>query len=222
MGRVGKSYTGPMPDPARPGSIAMGPGRWALWGITSALAWLAGVAMQLGRPELPDALGLQCAAAGAVLAGLLGAAARWLPPRRPGARRRPIGIWLVTCAAAAGWSLTGLQAADRLSDRLPAALEGIDLVVTGVVVDLPHGGVQRLATLSTGMGFGEAAITVGGVRTADVRADSVVECATLDVRSFEQLQRERPALALVLMRNLLIHSHRTAARLTREVSALEG
>ena len=91
-----------------------------------------------------------------------------------------------------------------------------------VVVDLPQGGVQRLATLSTGMGFGEAAITVGGVRTADVRADSVVECATLDVRSFQQLQRERPTLALVLMRNLLIHSHRTAARLTREVSALEG
>ena len=91
-----------------------------------------------------------------------------------------------------------------------------------VVVGLPQGGVQRLATLSTGMGFGEAAITVGGVRSADVRADSVVECATLDVRCFERLQCERPALAGVLLRNLLIHSHRTAARLTREVAALEG
>ena len=91
-----------------------------------------------------------------------------------------------------------------------------------VVVALPQRGVTRLATLSAGMGFGEAALTVGGMRTADVRADTEVECAVLEVRDFQRLQLERPSLALVLLRNLLQHSHRTAARLTREVAAFEG
>jgi glutaminase len=91
-----------------------------------------------------------------------------------------------------------------------------------VVVDLPQGGHKRLATLSAGMGFGESALTSGGVRSADVRADTVVECCTLDAHSFAQLEQERASLMIALMRNLLRGSMQTAMRLTAEVAALEA
>jgi len=91
-----------------------------------------------------------------------------------------------------------------------------------VVVDLPGGGHKRLATLTAGMGFGELALVSGGVRSADVRADTTVECATLGAAAFARLEAERPALGIVLLRNLLRGAGRTALQLTAEVAALEG
>jgi len=91
-----------------------------------------------------------------------------------------------------------------------------------VVVDLPGGGFKRLATLSAGMAFGELALITGGRRTADVRADTPVECATLDAATFARLERERPALTILLLRNLLQGVGRMALQLTVEVAALEG
>jgi glutaminase len=91
-----------------------------------------------------------------------------------------------------------------------------------VVVDLPGGGHKRLATLTAGMSFGELGLLGGGVRSADVRADTGVECATLDAATLERLQVERPALAITLLRNLLKGATRTAVQLTAEVAALEG
>jgi glutaminase len=91
-----------------------------------------------------------------------------------------------------------------------------------VVVDLPHGGHKRLSTLSAGMGFGEAALTAGSIRSADVRADTAVECWTLHRAEFARIERERPALAIRLLLNLLDASAATAARLTNEVAAIEA
>jgi glutaminase len=91
-----------------------------------------------------------------------------------------------------------------------------------VVVGLPAGGVKRLATLSAGMVFGESALLVGGQRSADVRADTAVECWTLGIEDFAALERERPALAIRLLKNLLHTSADTTRRLTTEVAALEG
>lgn len=91
-----------------------------------------------------------------------------------------------------------------------------------VVVGLPQGGWKRLSTLTAGMGFGETALTVGGQRTADVRADTEVECRTLDLAAFARLQQSHPALVITLLRNLLRNSSETAARLTGEVAALEA
>jgi len=91
-----------------------------------------------------------------------------------------------------------------------------------VLVELPHGGYKRLATLSAGMSFGEAALVAGGARTADVRADMTVECCALSAGCFAQIERDQPLLALALMRNLLRSSTETAMRLTAEVAALEG
>ena len=91
-----------------------------------------------------------------------------------------------------------------------------------VIVELPQGGFKRLATLSAGMGFGESALVAGGVRSADVRADTEVECCRLSAEAFASLEHECPSLMIRLMHNLLLSSTNIAARLTAEVAALEG
>jgi glutaminase len=105
------------------------------------------------------------------------------------------------------------------------AADALYLLMRGevsVIVELPQGGFKRLATLSPGMSFGESALLAGGVRSADVRADTAVECCTLGAAAFARLERERPSLMIRLMHNLLHSSNDTAVRLTTEVAALEG
>ena len=91
-----------------------------------------------------------------------------------------------------------------------------------VIVELPQGGFKRLSTLSPGMGFGEAALVAGGVRSADVRADTTALCCTLDAAAFARLEQSHPSLMIALMRNLMRSMTETTARLTTEVAALEG
>ena len=91
-----------------------------------------------------------------------------------------------------------------------------------VIVELPDGGYKRLSTLSAGMGFGESALIADGVRSADVRADTAVECRALAAAAFASLERERPGLMIKLLMNLLRSSTETSVRLTSEVAALEG
>ena len=91
-----------------------------------------------------------------------------------------------------------------------------------VIVELPHGGFKRLSTLSAGMGFGEWALIAGGVRSADVRADTPVECCTLSTEAFARLEHECPSLMIRLLHNLLHSTANTALRLTTEVTSLEG
>lgn len=125
------------------------------------------------------------------------------------------GRWLERRGVAPGdWVVRRGDAADALYLLLAGEVS--------VVVELPGGGTRRLTTLGPGMTFGETALTDGGVRTADIRADTPVECARLDRAAFAQLEREHPALVLRLMHNLLRNAVDTAARLTREVAALEA
>jgi CRP-like cAMP-binding protein len=49
-----------------------------------------------------------------------------------------------------------------------------------------------------------------------------VECAVLSAQDFARLERERPALAIRMLRNLLRRTTQTTAQLTVEVAALEG
>ncbi len=91
-----------------------------------------------------------------------------------------------------------------------------------VIVELPQGGFKRLSTLSAGMGFGESALIAGGTRSADVRADTAVECCTLGAEAFARLEHDCPSLMIRLMHNLLHSTANTAVRLTAEVAALEG
>lgn len=91
-----------------------------------------------------------------------------------------------------------------------------------VLIALPQGGTQRLATLTEGMSFGESALLDGGQRSADVRADTEVACAVLPVAALRRAERERPALALGLLKGLLRSAAQATARLTADVAALEA
>ena len=103
------------------------------------------------------------------------------------------------------------------ADRLFFLLRGEVSVVLAQA-----GGHQRLSTLTAGMGFGELAAFAGGVRSADVRADTAVECWILHRDALARVERERPALALLVMRNLLLSTIEAVGRLTADVAALES
>jgi glutaminase len=115
--------------------------------------------------------------------------------------------------------------AGTLVFRRGDAADALYLLLGGevsIVVPLPDGAVKRLATLGPGMAFGESALFADGVRSADLRADAQVECASLDRAAFRRLEVEHPAVALRLLHNVLRSTHATTARLTAEVAALEA
>jgi CRP-like cAMP-binding protein len=89
-----------------------------------------------------------------------------------------------------------------------------------VTIDLASGERTRLSTLVPGMCFGELAIVNRSARTADVRADSDVECWELSVEAFDRMGETDPALKAVLVENLLRSTSELAGRLTIETSAL--
>jgi competence protein ComEC len=103
---------------------------WRLAGL--ALAWLAGVALQLNeRSLLAPAVYIA-----AVLAGAAGLAIAW--------RWRGAVVLALLGAAAFGFGASGWRAGDRLAERLPSSLEGQDLQVTGVVASLPQRSITGL------------------------------------------------------------------------------
>jgi competence protein ComEC len=99
---------------------------WGLRATALALAGMAGAALQLQQPAL-----WSTAAYAAVLALAL---ASFIAARSIGRARMAL---LVCAVAGLFFAATGLRAGWRLADALPAALEGQDIVVTGVVAELP-------------------------------------------------------------------------------------
>lgn len=99
------------------------------------------------------------------------------------------------------------------------------LLVSGdvsITVPLPNGHPRRLVTLSAGMTFGERAMIDQAARSADVRANTAVECRVLPVTDLQRLADSHPRIASVLLRNMLRNALQTVERLTREVAALSG
>jgi competence protein ComEC len=120
--RVGvKSYTSAMAAPGSGGRLVALP-----------LAWLAGVALQLQQRELWRLEAYLAITVAAVVVALASA------------RSRRAFAPLVVAALAAGFALAGSQASLRLAEALPAELEGRDVVVTGVVANLPQQGPSGL------------------------------------------------------------------------------
>jgi glutaminase len=112
------------------------------------------------------------------------------------------------------------EAGDVLVRRGDPA-SAIYLITAGevsVLADVPDGSRRRLATLQFGMSFGESALVEGGLRSADVRADTNVTCWSLSTNDFTRLKAANPALALVLLHNILRSARETILRLTREVA----
>ena len=123
------------------------------WWMAMAAAWLAGLGLQLQQASLASSSTHVGLVGGGVVAllGLTWQAAGKLarPARRSseasasGAQRLARALLLVSALAGAGalaYGLTGLRAELRLAERLAPALEGRDLLVTGVVATMPQPG----------------------------------------------------------------------------------
>jgi len=100
---------------------------WGLRAAAVALAGMGGAALQLQQAAL-----WSMAAYGAMLgvAALVLSLAWW--------SRRGRTLLLAAALAMILFAATGLRAGARLADRLPDSLEGQDIVVTGVVAELPR------------------------------------------------------------------------------------
>ena len=149
------------------------------------LGWLAGVAVQLQQAQLGAAEIVWYAVAAATLLALAG----WH------GRRRWLGLLALCLAtAAAGWASTQARAMGRLADGLLPALEGRDLVVTGVIADLPQAGLQgtRFVIDTESATFDGAEVRVpqrialGWYRGFD--GDSLVAGAAEDLRAGDRWQ----------------------------------
>jgi competence protein ComEC len=102
----------------------------AVW-VAVAVGWLAGVALQLQQAALQPATSWVWLLGGALLLVVL--AWSWR-------RRWPAVLLLGVAAGTCAFVCTEQRAAWRLTDALPAHLEGQDLVVTGTVAELPRTG----------------------------------------------------------------------------------
>ena len=91
-----------------------------------ALAWVAGVALHLQQ----RALWADASYATAAALGLLGLMAAW--------RWRRTFVIAIVGVALVAFAVSGWRASLRLADELPQALEGQDVVVTGVITNLPQ------------------------------------------------------------------------------------
>jgi len=87
-----------------------------------------------------------------------------------------------------------------------------------VTIDLPSGRLKRLATFSPGMVFGELALVERSARTADVRADTNVECLALSAADLDELGDTHPRIKATILTNLLRNASAMVARLNNEVA----
>jgi glutaminase len=166
----------------------------------------------------------------------LDAALEWCEERLLNGDRSDEAVSLSDHLLATGLDLAGVRAlaAELTSARFDQGAtivrqgdraEEIFLLMRGrvsVTVDVPGGLRKRLATVSPGMIFGEITVVDRSERTADVRADTAVECLVLPAAALERLGETNPPVAMAVMRNLLRNCHGTVNRLSREVAALEG
>jgi glutaminase len=89
-----------------------------------------------------------------------------------------------------------------------------------ILVPLPQGGHQRIASLSPGMNFGEMTLLGQKTRSASVHADTDVICRVLDVRQIDTLEEEVPQLKIVLLENLARDLADKLRRATQWIAAL--
>lgn len=96
----------------------------------------AGIIWLQRQPELPGSNWIGALVVGAALSWLLAPRhGRWAPVRRAS---------LALASGIAGFAVAAWIAQLRLADALPAAWEGRDIVIVGVVADLPHADHRRV------------------------------------------------------------------------------
>lgn len=129
-------------------------GDWVVGGGLAVVAWVVGVALLGWWPRLPMPWVLQglCALSVGLVAvpATMAMAARRVPglevtegpAPRTGWRPWSAPAMVIIAAALMGYGSTGLRTQDRLDARLPHALEGVPLLLVGVVDELPRRSAQ--------------------------------------------------------------------------------
>ncbi len=90
-----------------------------------------------------------------------------------------------------------------------------------VSVFLPGEERHRLATFSPGMSFGEMAFLDGATRSANIVADTDVECHSLAIEDFEQLGKSHPAIKIKMLEQLCLDLTGKLRKANRELNVFE-
>lgn len=90
-----------------------------------------------------------------------------------------------------------------------------------VLIESPSGTRKRLATFSSGMTFGEMAVTDQAPRSATVVADTDLVCDLLTLEGFSQLTAQAPSLKIKLLENLCLSFCRKLRKTNRELMFME-
>jgi len=90
-----------------------------------------------------------------------------------------------------------------------------------VSVFLPGEDGRRLATVSPGMSFGEMAFIDGARRSADIVADTEVECHLLTLEDFDKFGKTHPALKIKLLEQLCLDLTGKLRKANRELTVFE-
>ena len=90
-----------------------------------------------------------------------------------------------------------------------------------VSVLLPGEERHRLATFSPGMAFGEMAFLDGAPRSANIVADSEVDCDLLAMEDFQALGETHPAIKIKMLANLALNLTGKLRKANRELSVFE-
>ena len=90
-----------------------------------------------------------------------------------------------------------------------------------VSVFLPGEERHRLATFSPGMSFGEMAFLDGVPRSANIVADTDVECDLLALEDFKSLEKTHPAIKIKMLEQLCLDLTGKLRKANRELSVFE-
>ena len=80
---------------------------------------------------------------------------------------------------------------------------------------------HRLATFSPGMAFGEMAFLDGAPRSANIVADTDVECDLLSLADFQSLGRTHPAIKIKILEKLCLNLTDKLRKANRELSLFQ-
>ncbi len=88
-------------------------------------------------------------------------------------------------------------------------------------IQLASGAKKRVGTFSSGMVFGEMGVLEHAPRSAEVTADTEVECDILTLVNFEKLGEDHPRIKLTIMRNLALLLSRNLRKRNQEFSVFK-
>ncbi len=166
-----RSYDRAMADPS---AIPLADAAGAWWRAATALAWVAGVALQLRQPaSWPGAVYLLLGAA--ALCGLLvGRRVRWRSVARAG-----VGL----AVAMAGFAFAGWRADVRLADALAPEWEGCDIELVGVIAEMPQvaeDGEHFAFVVESARALGMTARELKRVKSLDAAAGRPLDAAVAE------------------------------------------